>query len=59
MKKINMSKSTNLTIGDAFELYIRKCTVRNLSDKTILSYKQICANARFQNTRRGYSRIIY
>lgn len=43
MKKINMSKCTNLIIEDAFESYIRKCTVRNLSDKTIVSYKQICA----------------
>lgn len=58
MKKINMSKSTNLTIGDAFELYIRKCTVRNLSDKTILSYKQICARFfDFYDTRKQVSTI--
>ena len=40
-----MSNPTNLTLNQAFEMYLKKCKVRNLSDKTILSYKQI--NKRF------------
>ena len=45
MQKIKMSNPTNLTLNQAFEMYLKKCKVRNLSDKTILSYKQI--NKRF------------
>lgn len=40
MKKIKMSKKTNLTIEDAFLLFIRKCKVKNLSEKSIKSYEQ-------------------
>lgn len=38
MKKISMSKKTNLTVEEAFEIFIRKCKVRNLSDQTIRNY---------------------
>lgn len=38
MKKITMNKSKNLSVEDAFELFIRKCRVKNLSEATITSY---------------------
>lgn len=37
--KITMSKSGNLTIAEAFDLFIRKCKVKNLTDKSIHSYE--------------------
>lgn len=36
--KIQMSKSTNLTVQEAHERFIRKCTVKNLSELTIRTY---------------------
>ena len=38
-QKITMQKKQNLTIEQAFELFMRKTTVRNLSDKTIRTYE--------------------
>lgn len=38
--KITMQNSTNLSLDDAFELFIRKAQVRNLSSRTIQSYQQ-------------------
>ena len=38
MKKITMNTSKNLSVEDAFELFIRKCRVKNLSEATITSY---------------------
>nr|DAD91729.1 MAG TPA: NBLA PROTEIN, PHYCOBILISOME DEGRADATION, PROTEIN.8A [Phage sp. ctv3H3] len=32
MQKIKMSNPTNLTLNQAFEMYLKKCKVRNLSD---------------------------
>ena len=40
MEKIKMSKKTNLTIDDAFQLFIRKCRVKNLTENSIKSYKE-------------------
>lgn len=39
MEKIKMSKKTNLTVQDAFELFIRKCRVKNLAEQSIISYR--------------------
>ena len=41
MQKIKMSNPTNLTLNQAFDMYLKKCKVRNLSEKTITSYIQI------------------
>lgn len=38
-KKIVITNSKNLTIGEAHDLFIRKCTVQNLSEKTLKVYK--------------------
>lgn len=40
MKKIEMSKKSSLTINEAFELFIRKCKVKNLTDLSISSYEK-------------------
>lgn len=40
MDKILMSKKTNLSVEEAFALFIRKCKVKNLSEKSIISYEQ-------------------
>lgn len=40
MKKITMSKKTILTIQEAFELFIRKCKIKNLSELSIISYEK-------------------
>ena len=40
MKKITMKSSTGLTFDEAFERFIRKCEIKNLTDKSIVSYKQ-------------------
>ena len=37
-KKITITNSQNLTIKQAHELFIRKCTVQNLSEKTLKVY---------------------
>jgi integrase/recombinase XerD len=43
MKKIEMRRKTdNVTVGDAFDLFIRKCKVKNLSDYSILAYQKKC-----------------
>ena len=34
-----MNKSKNLSVEDAYELFIRKCKVKNLSEASIVSYK--------------------
>ena len=39
MKKITMAKKENLTVQDAFDLFIRKCKVKNLSASTIKAYE--------------------
>lgn len=39
-QQITMSKKTNLTVDEAFELFIRKCKIKNLSEISITSYKQ-------------------
>lgn len=40
MEKITMSpKKTSLTVEEAFNLFIRCCNIKNLSDATIRSYK--------------------
>ena len=38
-KKIVITNSKNLTIGEAHDLFIRKCTVQNPSEKTLKVYK--------------------
>lgn len=40
MDKITMSNKSNLTIHDAFDLFIRKCKINNLTDLSIESYKK-------------------
>lgn len=40
MKKIAMSKKSNLSIEDAFELFIRKCKTKNLTDLSTSSYQK-------------------
>ena len=37
-EKISMKKSNDLSVKDAFSLFVKKATVRNLSDKTIKTY---------------------
>ena len=39
MKQIKMVKKDNLTVKDAFDLFIRKCRVKNLSTQTIKAYE--------------------
>mgnify|MGYP003300223392 CR=1 FL=1 len=44
MKKIEMRRNTvDVTVGDAFDMFIRKCRVKNLSDYSILAYEKKCA----------------
>ena len=44
MKKIEMRRNTeDVTVKDAFDMFIRKCRVKNLSDYTILAYQKKCA----------------
>lgn len=38
--KISMQPSSTLSVQDCFEKYIKKCTVRNLSEKTICVYRK-------------------
>lgn len=40
MGKIEMSKKSNLSIEEAFELFIRKCRIKNLTDLSIRSYEK-------------------
>ena len=39
-EKITMQSSSSISINDCFEKYLKKCTVRNLSDKTICVYRK-------------------
>lgn len=39
MEKITMTKKKNLSIEDAFALFIRKCKVKNLTPNSIYSYE--------------------
>lgn len=39
MEKIQMVKKSNLSVEDAFALFIRKCKVKNLTDLSINSYE--------------------
>lgn len=40
MEKITMSKKYNLSIQEAFDLLIRKCKIKNLTDLFINSYEK-------------------
>ena len=40
MEKITMSKKSNLSIEEAFDLFIRKCKIKNLTDLSISSYEK-------------------
>lgn len=40
MQKITMSRKSNLTIQEAFELFIRKCRIKNLTEESITSYQR-------------------
>ncbi len=37
MKQIQMNKSKNLSVNDAYDLFIRKCRAKNLSQASIVS----------------------
>lgn len=39
MKQIQMNKSKNLSVEDAYDLFIRKCRVNNLYQASIVSYE--------------------
>ena len=39
MEQIKMHKSKNLSVEEAFELFIRKCKVKNLAEPSIVSYQ--------------------
>lgn len=39
MKQITMRKKGNLTVKDAYDLFIKKCKVKNLSEQTIKTYE--------------------
>lgn len=40
MEKITMSKKSTLSINEAFEMFIRKCKIKNLTDLSISSYEK-------------------
>lgn len=40
MEKITMSKKSDLLIQEAFDLFIRKCKIKNLTDLSISSYEK-------------------
>ena len=40
MEKITMSKRSTLSIQEAFEMFIRKCKIKNLTDLSISSYEK-------------------
>lgn len=44
MEKIKMTKKNEMTLSDAFERFIRKCKIKNLSPATIVSYKENTSN---------------
>ena len=37
--KMSMGRNTQLTVQEAFEMFIRSCTVKNLSERTIKTYR--------------------
>ena len=37
--KIGMGRNKQLTVQEAFEMFIRSCTVKNLSERTINTYR--------------------
>ena len=39
MQKISMLDNANFTVNEMFEIYIKKCIIKNLSDQTIKGYK--------------------
>ena len=39
-QKISMSKKSNMSIEEAFDLFIRKCRIKNLTDNSIRSYEK-------------------
>lgn len=39
-QKISMSKKSNMSIEEAFDLFIRKCKIKNLTDNSIRSYEK-------------------
>ena len=39
MKKISMSNDADFTVDELFQVYIKKCIIRNLSEQTIKGYK--------------------
>lgn len=44
MKKIEMRRKTeSVTVSEAFDMFIRKCKVKNLSEYSILAYEKKCA----------------
>ena len=40
MHKITMNQAHNISVQQAFELFIRKCRIKNLSEQSVLSYQQ-------------------
>jgi integrase/recombinase XerD len=40
MRQITMSKAKDLTVDSAFDLFVRKCNVNNLTEESITSYKR-------------------
>lgn len=42
MKKITMqnAKNTTITVEEAYEFFLRKCKIKNLSERSIISYEQ-------------------
>ena len=40
LEKITMQKEKNLTVKEGFELFLRKCRVKNLTEVSIRSYEQ-------------------
>lgn len=44
MEKIKMARQNEITLSEAFERFIRKCKIKNLTPKTIISYKENTSN---------------
>lgn len=40
-----MSNNANLTIEELFQTYVKKCIIKNLSERTIKNYQRIIANS--------------
>lgn len=39
MKKISMQKGKNMTVDEGFEMFIKRCIIRNLSAQTVKTYR--------------------